>query len=137
MKKRVLIFFCALLLSACADKENYQNAVLAQMQNDQDVKDYKIDPEYMTKCVVDTSTKEMPGFLPFSPERLTAYRNYVKMLDLPKSQDPKKTMMELRNDFGSAKALSDAHSNYTESVVECISAISTEAEREMPEAKKE
>jgi hypothetical protein len=130
MKKRVLIFCCAIALSACADKGNYQNAVLEQMQNEQDVKDYKIDPEYISKCVVETSAKKMPGLFPFDPERLTAYRNYTTMLKLRESKDPKAAMAQLRNDFGSAKALTDAHNNYMESVVECIAAVSTEAEKE-------
>jgi hypothetical protein len=129
MTKSVLIFFCVLFLSACADKENYYQAVLAEIQSEQDVKDYKIDPEYITKCIVDTSAKEMPGLFPFDPARITAYRNYVKMLTLKKAKDPKKVMMELRSDFGSAKELSDAHSNYTESMLECISATLIEKEK--------
>ena len=136
MKKRVFIFICALFLSACADKENYQQAVLEQMQAEQDVKDYKIDPENITKCIVDTSAKDMPGLFPFDPARLTAYRNYTKMLTLKQAKDPKKVMAELRTEFGSPKALADAHSNYTESVVECISAVTIDAEKAMPEAEK-
>lgn len=130
MKKTLLIFFSVLFLSACADKENYQKAVLEQMQTDQDVKDYKMDPEYISKCIVESSSKNMPGLFPFDPARLTAYRNYVKMLTLQKSKEPKKVMAELRTAFGSAKALAEAHTNYTESVMECISAVSTEAEKE-------
>ena len=130
MKKPILILSCLLFLSACADKENYQKAVLEQMQNDQDVKDYKIDPEYITRCIVEGSSKNMPGLFPFAPERLTAYRNYVEMLALKTSKDPKAVMEKLRNDFGSPKALAEAHKNYTESVVECISAVSTEGEKE-------
>ncbi len=130
MKKTILIFFSVLFLSACADKENYQKAVLEQMQSDQDVKDYKMDPEYLSKCIVESSSKNMPGLFPFDPERLTAYRNYVKMLELKTSKDPKAVMDQLRKDFGSAKALADAHTNYTESVMECISAVSTEGEKE-------
>jgi hypothetical protein len=129
MKKRVFIFFSILFLTACADKENYQKAVLEQMQTEQDVKDYKIDPEHISKCIVDTSANNMPGLFPFDPARLQAYRNYVKMLTLKNSKDPKKVMNELRTDFGSAKALADAHSNYTESTMECISAVIIEAEK--------
>lgn len=129
MKKTILILFSVLFLSACADKENYQKAVLEQMQSDQDVKDYKIDPEYITRCIVESSSKNMPGLFPFDPERLTAYRNYVKMLELKTSKDPKAVMDQLRKDFGSPKALAEAHTNYTESVMECISAVSTEAEK--------
>lgn len=130
MKKRVLLFFCVLFLSACTDdKENYQKAVLEQMQAEQDVKDYKIDPEYIAKCIVDTTTPKMPGLFAYDPARMTAYRNYTKMLTLKSAKDPKKVMMELRSDFGSAKALAEAHSNYTESIMECISAVLIEKEK--------
>jgi len=93
---------------------------LEQMQQEQDVKDYKIEPEKMTACVVDLSSSNMPGLFPFDPARLTAYRNYAKMLTLGKAADPKKTLEELRNDFGSPKALAEAHTNFTESFMECI-----------------
>ncbi len=129
MKKRALILLVALFLSACSDKENYHQAVLEQMKTEQDVKDYKIAPEKMADCIVDLSSKEMPGLFAFDPARLTAYRNYVKMLNLTKSKDPKKTMAELRTTFGSAKALADAHSNYTQAMMECISAVLMEVEK--------
>ena len=129
MKKRTLLLLVALFLSACSDRENYHQAVLEQMKKEQDVKDYKIAPEKKADCIVDLSSKEMPGLFAFDPARLTAYRNYVKMLNLTKSKDPKKTMAELRTTFGSAKALADAHSNYTESMMECISAVLMEVEK--------
>jgi hypothetical protein len=127
MKKKLLILLCPLLLTACADKNQYEQAVLEQMQKEQDIKDYKIPPEDMVKCVVAQTSDKMPGVFPFDPNRLTAYRNYAKMLSLTTPKDPKstvdqKTVMEqLRTDFGSPQALNEAHSNYTESVVDCYS----------------
>jgi PBP1b-binding outer membrane lipoprotein LpoB len=137
MKKILLISLSALLLPACADKNNYEQAVLEQMQKEQDIKDYKITPEYMTKCVVDTTSQNMPGIFAFDPKRLMAYRNYTKMLTLTNSADPKKTLEELRTDFGSAKDLADAHTNYTESLMECYSAVISESEGEAKEQKEE
>ncbi|MGZ8227418.1 MAG: hypothetical protein ACXWT3_12405 [Methylococcaceae bacterium] len=133
MKKLLLICISALLLPACADKSQYEQAVLEQMQKEQDVKDYKIDPEHMTKCVVDTSSTNMPGVFALDPARMMAYRNYAKMLTLSKAEDPKKTIEALRNDFGSAKELSDAHTNYTESVVECYAAVIGRSEEDAKE----
>jgi len=130
MKKLLLISISALLLSACAEKNQYEQAVLAQMQKEKDIKDYKIEPEHMAKCVVDMTSENMPGFFPADPNRMTAYRNYAKMLTLNESKDPKKTLEELRTDFGSAKALAEAHSNYTESLMNCISAVVMESEEE-------
>lgn len=137
MKKLSLAVLSALLVSGCAEKEQYEEVVLEQMQKEQDVKDYNLDPEQMAKCVVDTTSSHMPGAFSLDPDRLAAYRNYTKMLTLDKSEDPKKTLAELRNDFGSAKALSDAHSNYTESMVSCYSAVinRTESTTKKPEAK--
>ena len=105
------------------------------MQKEADIKDYKITPEYMTKCVVDTTTSNMPGIFAFDPKRLMAYRNYTKMLNLTKSADPKKTLEELRTDFGSAKDLAEAHTNYTESLMECYSAVISESEEAAKEKK--
>lgn len=135
MKKILLLSLFALLLPACADKNQFEQAVLAQMEKEQDVKDYKIAPEYMTKCVVEKSSLNMPGAFPLDPKRLTAYRNYTKMLTLDKSSDPKKTLEELRADFGSAKELADAHTNFTESIVECYSVVIGESEEAAKEKK--
>jgi len=135
MKKILLISLSALLLPACADKNQYEQAVLEQMQKEADIKDYKITPEYMTKCVVDTTSQNMPGIFAFDPTRLTAYRNYAKMLTLAQAADPKKTLEELRTDFGSAKDLAEAHTNYTESLMECYSAVISESEKAEKEKK--
>jgi len=128
MNKLLLISLSALLLSACADKKQYEQAVLEQMQKEQDIKDYKIAPEQMAKCVVDTTSPNMPGAFGLDPKRMTAYRNYAKMLNLTKSENPQKTLEELRTDFGSAKELSEAHANYTESLMNCYTAILAETE---------
>jgi len=83
----------------------------------------------MADCVVDLSAKNMPGMFPFDPDRMTAYQNYTKMLNLHNSEDPKKTLEELRQAFGSPKALADAHANYTESIMNCYAAIIMEKEK--------
>lgn len=121
MKKQLLILLCALLLTACADKEKYEQVVLEKMQKEQDIKDYKISPEDMTQCVVAQTTDKMPGIFAFDPARLTAYRNYARMLSSETVKDPKAELEQLRKDFGSPQALAEAHGNYTESVVECYS----------------
>jgi hypothetical protein len=121
MKKQLLLVLCALLLTACADKNQYEQAVLAKMEKEQDVKDYKIAPEDMTKCVIAQTSEKMPGIFALDPERLTAYRNYAKMLNADTAKDPKAELDQLRQDFGSPQALAEAHRNYTESVVDCYS----------------
>ena len=123
MKKRLLIFSFALFLSACADQNQYKAAVLVEMQKEQDIKDYKIDPQNMMDCVVDLSSKNMRGLFPFDPARMTAYRNYTTMLTVRESKDPKETLSQLAKDFGSSKALVAARVNYSESIGNCLTSI--------------
>ena len=133
MKKILLLTLAALVLPGCAEKSQYEQTVLEQMQQDQDIKDYKLEPEKMAQCVVDLSSSKMPGAFPYDPKRLEAYRNYSKMLTLGKAEHPDQVLAELRNDFGSPKALAEAHSNYTESVMNCMAALLAEMEEKPKE----
>ena len=128
---KVLMVLTVLLLVGCAEKAEYEQAVLEQVTKEKDINDYNIPPEKMVECVVVTSSKEMPGLLPFDPERRQAYINYTKMLKLKESKDPKATIDELRSAFGSPKALAEAHANYAESMVECMSGLVTSVEETM------
>lgn len=126
--KKILAILVLMLMFGCAEKAEYEQAVLEEMSKEKDIKDYKIEPEKMVECVVTTSSKNMPGLVPIDPQRRQAYINYSKMLKLSRSEDPKKTLEELRKDFGSPKALAEAHTNYAESVVECLSGLVTGGE---------
>jgi len=128
MKKILLICASTLFLTACADKQQYEQAVLAQMQTEQDLKDYKIEPEHMTDCVVDLSSKGMPGAFAYDPDRFIAYQNYSKMLSMSTAKDKQKKLEELRSLFGSPRDLAAAHANYTESVMNCLASIIMESE---------
>ena len=133
MKKLLLICTTALFLTACADKANYEAAVLEEMKNEKDLVDYKLDPEEMAKCVVDLSSKAMPGIFPFDPDRLSSYQKYTKMITMRTVEDKQKMLEELRTLFGSPKELADAHSNYTISVMDCMGAIIKKSEPEVEE----
>jgi hypothetical protein len=128
MNKLLTIFICSLLLTACAEKSEYREAVLDAMKSEQDVMDYKIDPEHMTDCVMDLTGKGMPGAIPIVPERLTSYKNYTKMLSMQTTENKKETFDELRSIFGSPKELLAAHNNYTKSVMDCINSIVMESD---------
>lgn len=130
MNKKLLILLLPLFLVACADKEHYEQVVLEEMKKEKDIKDYKIDPTYMAKCVIDTTYQRMPGLFAFDPERMQAYRNYSKMLTVAVAKDPKKTLDELRKEFGSPTELAKAHSVYTESIMDCYTAILHENDAE-------
>jgi hypothetical protein len=135
MKKLLLILLLPLFVVACADKQQYEKAVLEEMEKEQEIKEYKIEPSHMAKCVIDTTYLKMPGLFVFDPDRLQAYRNYAKMLTLNKSKDPKKTFEELRKDFGSPEALAKARTNYTESIMDCYTAIMHEQDGDDEQSK--
>jgi hypothetical protein len=65
----------------------------------------------------------MPGRFAYDTDRLTAYKNYTKMLTMSEVQDKEKMLTELRELFGSPKALANAHRNYAESVMQCLDAV--------------
>lgn len=130
---KISVILLSVILAGCSEKEDYKAAVLEQMKTDKDIKDYGISPETMTNCVIDTTSNNMPGLFILDPTRRLAYKNYTKMLSLNKSPDPKKTLSELRSDFGDPKKLADAHSNYTESVVECMSSQVSSTEENNPQ----
>lgn len=132
--KKILVGLAVLALAGCAEKQEFEQAVLEQMKTEKDIKDYNIEPEKMTDCVVSTTSTNMPGIFALDPERRTAYKNYTKMLKLSSSPDTKKTLDELRVDFGSPKELAEAHANYTESMMECISGLVTNTEQGLADA---
>ncbi len=133
MKKLLIICTAALFLTACADKQNYEAAVLAELQSDTDLKDYNIDPKNMADCVVDLSSKKMPGLFAFDPARLESYQRYTKMLSMRTIVDKKKAFEELKTTFGTHKELAEAKSNYTLSRMNCIAAIIKKTEPEIEE----
>ncbi len=137
MKKQLVVLVLPFLLTGCADKQHFEEAVLAEMEKEKDIKDYKIDPVHMAKCVADTTYINMPGLFAFDPTRMQAYRNYTKMLTLTKLEDPKKALEELRKEFGSPQELAKAHTNYTESIMNCYTAIMHEEDAEEKPAKEQ
>jgi len=123
MKKILIISLSALILTACSEKEEYSQTVLEQVQNDPDIKSYHLDPDSVTECIVELSSKKMAGFAPFEPMRKDAYKSYTKMIAVKTSKNPEEVLNELRETFGSARGLADAHRNYSASYLECISTI--------------
>ena len=137
MKKILIISLAVLGLAACSEKDEYQKTVLEQISNDPDVKSYHLDPEAVAVCIVDLSSKKMPGFIPFEPRRKAAYKGYTKMIAIKTSEKPEEVLKELRESFGSAQGLADAHMNYSESYLECISTVTNRNLDDLEEAEVE
>ncbi|NYT46672.1 MAG: hypothetical protein H0A75_02410 [Candidatus Methanofishera endochildressiae] len=134
MKKIIIISFSALILIACSEQQQYKETVLEQITNDPDIQSYHLDPQSIADCIVDLSSKKMAGIVPFDPMRKVAYKGYAKMIAVKKSEKPEEVLAELRESFGSAQGLADAHRNYSKSYLECISTVTN---RELDEEDEE
>ncbi len=134
MKKLLLISFSVLFLTACTEEQKqYEQAVLQQMQADQDIKDYNIDPQTMTDCVVDLTSRKMPGIISIDPRRGPYYVGYSKLISVKTSADPKKELKEVRDLFGSSAEIRKALNNYSKGVLECMTALVSKSEEELTE----
>jgi len=129
MKKALFLSLCVLLLSGCnEEKTAFESAVLENMQQDKDLKDYKIDAEYMASCVIDMTSGKMPGVTSLDPRRAPYYDAYTKLIHMNDSQNPEVTLTETAKVFGSEKEAMKAYLTYSESVMNCITAIVAEGE---------
>jgi hypothetical protein len=133
MKKTLLLPLLLMLLSGCSEKEQFEQAVLKDMEKDQDIKDYKIDPENITKCVVEGMSRKMPGIFFGDPKRWEAYLLYTKMIGLSEAENPEQTLKELQADFGEGRGLAKAKGLYAENVTECIARMMMEFGEPEPE----
>jgi len=135
--QKIVVVAVLLGLLGCQEKSEYEAAVMEQLKKDQDVMDYKVDINEMTKCVVMETSSKMPGFTPLDPRKKEAYENYIRMMKLAESTDPVGEIKELAVAFGSAKSLAEARANYAQSVVECLNGIVTAGEESLSEQKQE
>jgi len=120
MKKILLLPLLLIVLSGCSEKQEFEQAVMKDMQKDQDIKDYEIDPENMTDCVVKRTSDKMPGIIFFDPKRREAYQLYTEMLGLEEAKNPQQELKKLQKNFGGGRGLSIAKGQYSQSVYECI-----------------
>jgi len=88
MKKITLIVLVALLTAACAKKEKtgLREVLVARFSDDQDLKDYKLDPGEVADCVIDEISSSLPGFAG-DPRRAEFFSAYERFLNVKSSQD--------------------------------------------------
>lgn len=121
MKKIIIIALSGLLLAGCSEhKDLFQQAVKKELSNDKDLKDYELDSDEMSRCVVDTAAEKMPGLFPFDPDRMNAYKGYTKLITLKSAEKPQEVLKELQEIFGPGDAVAKAQRNYSESVFVCF-----------------
>ena len=123
MKKLLIVMSCLLLIACTEDQDKFEATVLVNAQKDQDLKDYNIDPERMTECIMDKTGKTAPGLFPFSPKRMTYYKAMSQLLSIKDSKDPAKTLAEAQAAFGTKKEAMQAFIKHSSNVMDCVSAL--------------
>ena len=121
MKKLPLLLIAVLLLVGCdRGRSDLEAALVKSYSEDQDIKDYNIDPNEMAGCVSKGIASTIPGF-PGSPDRLAYFEVYTKLVQVKADQkDPEAVLEEAAKVFGSRDAAFKAALRVTDFVLQCM-----------------
>jgi hypothetical protein len=121
MKKLILPIFMALSVVGCAKKEKtgLRDVLIERFKDDQDLKDYKLDPGQVADCVVDEIASSLPGFAG-DPRRAEFFRAYERFLSVKSSADAEQGIAEFERLFGSAQKARQAATSITDHIMTCM-----------------
>ncbi|MEE9412125.1 MAG: hypothetical protein V3V22_03635 [Methylococcales bacterium] len=110
----------ALLLVACSKEgSEYEELLAKEFAKDQDVIDYKLDPEDMANCVVDQISGDIPGFSG-SPIYENYFKGYKLLLRPDDSSEIAERMEKAEEIFGSKKAANKARLDVINHILYCM-----------------
>ena len=122
MKKVLLCFIIALAITACQkskEQMGLKEALVAKLQNDSDLKDYKIEPAEMAECVYQQIADNAPG-MPGDPKRPRYFEAYTKFVAVGSPGDADRAIKEYQDVFGDVKAATNAAMSVTDSIMSCM-----------------
>lgn len=121
MKKITLIVLVALLTAACAKKEKtgLREVLVARFSDDQDLKDYRLDPGEVADCVIDEISSSLPGFAG-DPRRAEFFSAYERFLNVKSSQDAEAAISDFERLFGSRQRAREAALGITDHIMTCM-----------------
>lgn len=122
MKKSLLVLTVLLTLAACGHNEklSLEEALLASLKNDQDLKDYKLDPQEVADCTLDAISDSLP-VMPTDPRRAQYFEAYAQFLSSPTSPEEAHRMIEGQKQlFGSVQAARQAALSVTDHIMTCM-----------------
>ena len=99
MKNIIVLLSVALLLVACGKEQSeYEELLAKELSKDQDVLDYKLDPETLAECVSDQIAGDVPAFSgsPVFESQFKGYKLFLRPED--PSEIPKRIEAD-RRDF--------------------------------------
>ncbi len=92
---------------------------MAKLQDDPDLKDYKLNPSDVADCVVKSITDSLPGF-PGDPRRPKFFEAYAKFVSIKSPGDAEKSMEEYKDLFGSLTQAREAAVSVTDHIMGCM-----------------
>jgi hypothetical protein len=120
--KKLLIGICAaLVLAGCSTKEKtgLREVLIEKFKDDQDLKDYKLDPAIVADCVVGEISSSLPGF-GGDPRRGKFFEAYARFISVKSPGDAEKAITDYQELFGSAKKAREAANNVTDHIMTCM-----------------
>lgn len=138
MKKIILILLAAVLAVACAKKEKtgLREVLVARFNDDQDLKDYKLDSGEVADCVIDEISSTLPGFAG-DPRRAEFFSAYERFLNVKSSGDAEAAIADFERLFGSRQKAREAALGITDHIMTCmgkaIENASSDGHRTLPE----
>ena len=121
MKKLIVLFLAALVLSACAKKEKtgLKDVLTQRFSEDQDLKDYKLDPADVADCVIDEIASTLPGFAG-DPRRDEYFKAYEKFFNVKSAADAESSVNEFERLFGTRQKAREAALGITDHIMTCM-----------------
>lgn len=121
MNKLLIVIFATLAVAGCAKKEKtgLRDVLIERFKDDQDLKDYKLDPAVVADCVVDEISSSLPGFAG-DPRRAQFFEAYARFLNVKSSADAEKSVADFQQLFGSVQRAREAATSITDHVMTCM-----------------
>ena len=121
MKKLIVLLLAALALVACGKKEKtgLREILIERFSEDQDLKDYNLDPAGVADCVVDEISSSLPGFAG-DPRREEFFRAYERFFTVKSAQDAENSIKDFEQLFGSRQKAREAALGITDHIMTCM-----------------
>ena len=122
---RSLAFLAALLavglLAGCDTKQKtgLREILVERFKDDQDLKDYRLDPGVVADCVVKEISDSLPGFAG-DPRREKYFEAYARFLNVRSPADAEKAVADFQQLFGSTKKAREAATSITDHIMTCM-----------------
>jgi hypothetical protein len=121
MKKLLIAILALSALAGCSTKEQtgLREALIEKFKDDQDLKDYKLDPGNVADCVVKEITDTLPGFAG-DPRRDRYFEAYARFINVKSPGDAEKAITDYQELFGSAKKAREAATSLSDHIMTCM-----------------